>query len=377
MEIAEIKNLIEALTLRVSSLESDNQNLKQENSSLKHDIDGLQSECKNLHSEKVSMNQTINSLTTRVHFLEGNQARDQQSIKMLEEGQTDLVCRSMRNNIMIHNYPEDRNERPYQTAYIVREFLVNHLKMSEEDVDYLSIDRAHRTGKKKPNVPRSIVFNLIYTEDKDMIMSYARNLSKSKFKISSQFPPEISEKRKALKKKMSDDYEKEPQKVLKQDRLFVKGSEVVLPETNPKLAPSGYDPTSVDFDHDLPTVHESEELTVKGNAFYGYAAKISNCEDAKLVLDGIKAKQTSRPALHLAYAYRFKQFSGSPVEYRCDDKEWGAGRTLLDCLRDSESLGYIVVVARYMQSPLDELGPARFDRYSEAAKDALHRSMHS
>ncbi len=351
----ELKNLIDALTLRVNSLEFDNQKLQSENSKLRHDIDNL---------------------STRVHFLEGNQAKDQQSIRKLAKGQTDLVCRSMRNNVMIHNYPEERNERSYQTAFIVRDFLVNQLRMPAEDVEFLSIDRAHRSGKKKPNVHRSIVFNLIYTEDKDMIMSYARNLSRSQFKISSQFPPEIAENRKALKKLMSDEYQNEPQKVLKQDKLFVKGSEVILPEINPQLAPCGYDPTSVDYEHDLPTVHESEELTVKGNAFYGYAAKISNCEDAKMVLDGIKAKQTSRPANHIVYAYRFRQFSGSkPAEYRCDDREWGAGRTLMDCLRNPGAIGYIVAVARYMQSPLDELGPARFDRYSEVAKDALQRCM--
>ncbi len=295
----ELKNQICALTLRVGSLESDYKKLQNENNTLRHDIEKLQDDCKELHSEKKSMCQTIKSLSTRVHFLEGNQAKDQQSIRKLAQGQTDLVCRSMRNNIMIHNYPEDRNERPYHVPVIVRDFLINDLGMPEEQVDFLSIDRAHRSGKRKPNAPRSIVFNLIYTEDKDIIMSYSRNLSNSRFKISSQYPPEIAEKRKALKNLMSEKYKNEPQKVLKQDKLFVKGSEVVLPEINPKLAPSGYDPTSVDFETDLPTVHESEEITVKGNAFYGFAARISNGEDAKMVLDGIKAKQTSRPANHI------------------------------------------------------------------------------
>ncbi len=33
------------------------------------------------------------------------------------------------------------------------------------------------------------------------------------------------------------------------------------------------------------------------------------------------------------------------------------GKTLMDSLRDSQAIGYIVAVPRYMQSPLDELGP--------------------
>ena len=102
--------------------------------------------------------------------------------------------------------PEKNNERSYEVGYLVRQFLVEQMKIPEKDVKDLSIDRAHRSGKKKVNASRSIVFNLVFTEDKDYIMSYKRNLAKTPYNVSSQFPPVIAEKRRSLKKEMSSKY---------------------------------------------------------------------------------------------------------------------------------------------------------------------------
>ena len=70
-----------------------------------------------------------------------------------------LQSQSMRNNLIFSRLPEIENENTEQSENIVRGFLVEKLKMSEDVVRDIKFERVHRIGTKKrgSTVARNIV----------------------------------------------------------------------------------------------------------------------------------------------------------------------------------------------------------------------------
>ena len=82
----------------------------------------------------------------------------------------------------------------------LRSVLANTLKMSSCDIDEINVDRCHRIGAKKENGnPRPVVYKIVPSWAKDVILYNTRNIPKgSKIKVFEQFPQEIQERRKRL-----------------------------------------------------------------------------------------------------------------------------------------------------------------------------------
>ena len=59
---------------------------------------------------------------------------------------TDIQARSLRENLVFVGNNEDPNETAEKTEKLLRDFLVNDLKMAQEDADTIKFDRVHRTG---------------------------------------------------------------------------------------------------------------------------------------------------------------------------------------------------------------------------------------
>ena len=81
-------------------------------------------------------------------------------------------------------------------------FLEENLKLEEEDIDGISVERSHRLGKRNANgdKPRPIIAKFTFHKDKELILSNARFLAGSDFGISQDFPREIVQIRKELVK---------------------------------------------------------------------------------------------------------------------------------------------------------------------------------
>ncbi len=66
--------------------------------------------------------------------------------------------------------------------------------------DTIKFDRVHRMGTKKPNQPRPIVAKCNPYSGKEKIMSSRSTLDGQSYGVSEQFPPEVDEKRRELKR---------------------------------------------------------------------------------------------------------------------------------------------------------------------------------
>ena len=58
--------------------------------------------------------------------------------------QSELESHSRRNNLIFYGIPEETNESSAKSESLLYSFLEENLKMEEEDIDGISVERTHR-----------------------------------------------------------------------------------------------------------------------------------------------------------------------------------------------------------------------------------------
>lgn len=107
----------------------------------------------------------------------------------------------MRNNLIFSGIKESPSERPDDTERVLRSFMVEHLKIPEEAVSNMNLERVHRIGARQgANQPqqRSIVAKFSLFKDRETVRKSSRNLKGTKFYVSEQFPKEVADRRRGL-----------------------------------------------------------------------------------------------------------------------------------------------------------------------------------
>ena len=83
-----------------------------------------------------------------------------------QERSIKLESHSRRNNLNFFKIEEQQNETMEKTKNILRNFIIKELKVDEEEMQNISIERAHRIGKPS-TTPRPIIAKLydLLTQD--------------------------------------------------------------------------------------------------------------------------------------------------------------------------------------------------------------------
>lgn len=102
--------------------------------------------------------------------------------------------------------------------------------------------------------------------------------------------------------------------------------------------------------------------------------KINNTDDAISALQAIYGDMRTARASHNIYAYRIDSADDSDdntTEHYEDDGEYGAGRKLLDLMKNKQMIvNQLVVVSRWSGSK--RLGPSRFMRFDHILEAAAN-----
>ncbi|KAH3863997.1 hypothetical protein DPMN_027007 [Dreissena polymorpha] len=83
----------------------------------------------------------------------------------LQEEITDLKCRSMRENLLFFQIPEEKDE---QCDKKILEFIEKRLHVQNAQSE-IKLHRAHRIGRYQPNKVRPIVAKFAYYPDKERV----------------------------------------------------------------------------------------------------------------------------------------------------------------------------------------------------------------
>lgn len=144
----------------------------------------MKTELGNMKAKLLTVDQQLQKQTTR-------------NIKI--EGQ------SRRSNVKFFNVKEtEATDNSYETEKVLKQLLMNELKMTEEVVDKLQFERVHciptkRSSKTPIDKPRPIIAKLSFYKDKTSIFQHVKNInSELKIGVADDYPKEIDEMRKAL-----------------------------------------------------------------------------------------------------------------------------------------------------------------------------------
>lgn len=129
----------------------------------------------------------------------------------------DLKCRSMRDNLLFHKIPEEKDENCEEK---ILNFIENEMKIENGKTD-IKIQRAHRVGRFNASKVRPIVAKFAFFPDRERVRKAASSLRGKPFGISEQFPREIMETRRKLVPIMKKARDDGKEAILKVDKLYI------------------------------------------------------------------------------------------------------------------------------------------------------------
>lgn len=150
----------------------------------------------------------------------------------MKEELLDLRCRSMRDNLIFTNIPENVQHvdgRHFEnTEQELNAFLLNKLGLND-----VKFERVHRIASKDKNRrdrgPRPIVAKFTFFKQREEVRKSGYKLKNTSFGIHEQFPDEVEETRRNLYPILRQARRENKKAVLVRDRLYVNG-ELVRPE---------------------------------------------------------------------------------------------------------------------------------------------------
>ncbi|XP_045188329.2 uncharacterized protein LOC123546200 [Mercenaria mercenaria] len=175
---------------------------------------------------------------------------EKENLKMKDEVNY-MKSQSMRNNLIFGNIEEEPAEKPARTEEIVRKFMVDKLKIVQDIVNNIRIERVHRTGiTPVPQAPatgngtrseqnirngvareeeiksRRILCKFSFFGNREMVRGQSKNLRDTNYYVSEQFPSEIMAKRRQLIKRIKEEKKAGKHAWVSYDTLYVNGKPV-------------------------------------------------------------------------------------------------------------------------------------------------------
>ena len=156
---------------------------------------------KDLDEEVYELRTENNELWSRVKLLEGRCARSEKLITDLKEEVLQIQSRQMKDNLIFYNIPEKKRETKKDTRKILVNFLKEEMKISEEEMKAVHMDKIHRNGQSaiSTDKPRVICASFNPHEGRHIVLNHIKHLDKrKKYGVSEQLPRELSERKKKL-----------------------------------------------------------------------------------------------------------------------------------------------------------------------------------
>lgn len=278
---------------------------------------------------------------------------------------TDLRARSMRDNILIHNFPYKQGENLMQ---IIPETIKDTLGV---DIQFVRIHRNSVKGVVNSK-PVSITGKLVDRKMKDELLQAQKSKKMAKvtlpFFITTQEPTVMVEEKKRL-------YAISDMLRSQNIRTKVEWGRIVLPngekyqEPIPKLESSDVLQIATQ-DVELVDSVSTDPTQKKGSEIFASGARVSSSSDVQNLYQKVNLDPFSASADHRILVYRFTDSSSRIQEGYYDDGEHGAGRRLLHYIKTNQMQNIAVVITR--RSGHTRLGPERFHIMEEHVCDVAN-----
>ncbi|CAH3033577.1 unnamed protein product [Pocillopora meandrina] len=176
--------------------------------------------CRNMANTLTEMN--LDAQAKRISELEKGVNNLTKSASFEKERAIKLDSHSRRNNLIFFGIPEEVNETSAKTESLLYSFLGDELKLKEDDIDGISIEHAHRLGKRNANDEKPD-----QSKNKGFILSNARILAGAVFGILQDFSREIVEILRGLVKVLKEAKREGSDAKLIYDKLYINGQKYI------------------------------------------------------------------------------------------------------------------------------------------------------
>lgn len=283
--------------------------------------------------------------------------KQNQQLNSLQSEVDDLKARSMRENILIHNVPEDDSQG-------VRNAAVKALARVNIDISSTEFDRIHRLGPvRSDKSSRPIVAKPHKFRETDRLLNVdKRGLNrKTQPWISPQYPEQIREARIQLsmiaeeKKKLSPNV-----KIKINHTTLLVNNSIVKPSLTPP-SPAEILTLEKQEKEELKNIKfvKGAQVNTKSSSFVAQATHVKNLNQVRNAYKATMLDPAAAQATHNIAAYILP---GGSSGY-CDDRDYGLGRRALQVMQSLNSkqqqLGIAIFISR--QYGGTKLGTQRFD----------------
>jgi len=346
------------------------------NLGLRHRMEELDAQLSDLTNDFVDLRAENFCLKNDLTLLKSILVKKDKEISALKDKVADITSRDMRSNILLHGYPEKRNEN---CEAVLRQVISTHTKLTEKQVARIGFDRVHRMGQPADGLCRVIVAKVTFYKDKEAILSAWRANSKSadggdlKLKLTNHLPPEVLEKRamsfkevENMKAKCSDPSTLDVK--VNVDKVYV-NKQLVKPKVQKPTTEEILNVTT-DEKHEVSHLKSgSSGLKMeRGSCFKAVAYKVKSIGEVRMAYKLHCANPVFQAATHNILAYNTEGESGW-----CDDGEYGAGRILTSWMNRTKVKDTCFIITRNYGGT--HLGTKRFELMRECAVGAQERLL--
>ena len=300
-----------------------------------------------------------NNLRARLAIAEGSMTRADITTSILKEKVVDLTSRSMRDNIVIKNIDET-TENLEESAMV---FFKDVMKISTDNLKKIQIERIHRAGKYITGRKRIVIAKL-NSKGKDIVMSHIKYIPRdSQIRVTDQHPPEVHANREKLWPVFVEAKSAGKQAIWRQDTLHVDGKVINPPQD--RISNINIDTTTVATN--MKVKHTA--IFSKGNCHVqGHVVDVSSTDDVVPALRALQADPRVAGASNFIYAYRIGTDKYNFHNWE-DDNEWGAGRCVMEAIRNNNVFNKLVCVTQW--NGQKHRGQVKFDTIREVTNHAV------
>ena len=333
--------------------------VKLQNSEAWHGLeDGMNQMVEDLQSMRLE-NETLKK---RLAMTEGRLMRVEKKLEEANEKVIDLTVRSMRENIVLKNIPEQKDENLEVT---LKSVFSRKLKMSEHDLDEVEIVWAHRFGRFRPGQTRNIVAKVTMSS-KTKILEHAKNIPRGdNLRIQEQLPQEIHTRRNKLWPIYIQAKKDGKRAKFKRDTLIV-DSNIINPPKD-QVRDINLDITKRSLEISAGTKHTGV-VNHDRDHLQGHIIPIKSTDDVIPAIQSLCHDQRVAGATHIMYAYRIGNERCNTTNFE-DDGQYGGGREVMSAIMETESYNCLVAVTRWQGGKHN--AHVQYDRIKNIAKEAV------
>ena len=357
----------------ISMLKQSFDSLKGQYIELKHSIEYTQGRFDEVHDSLKTVSEENQNLRSRLEYAENKNGHLEKEILNMKQKLIHIEAHTMKQNLVFYNIPENPKEN---TRKVLIQFLKERLKIRDEyfqvqrldgdnNSDVIWIRQCHRFGTTSPGKIRPIVAVMI--EGSNLIMRQTKLLAGTKFFVTTQLPPEISENKKTVSHvfKQAKSAGKNPKYIGRGDSVLVDNVTFSVPKPPDSHVPPG------DIISKVPSMHikGSKVIEINGSRFIAHGAKITMPCDVIPTLDAIRFTHFNlATATHNMYASVTKTDKGV-AEFMDDDGEYGGSRAILSAIKKANLQNVLIVVTRWYGGR--NIGARRFEAISQCTEQVL------